>query len=484
VKKFLAVTLLSAASLLAQTPQPQPPPVDPKKAVTPETIISPQQADELFRSMDEVLRFVAKDSGLPIKSPVKRELASRDQVSKYIEEKLNEDEDQKRMERSEIVLKKFGLLPRDFVLREFMIKLLREQVAGFYDSKRKTMYLLNWLPLEAQKPVMSHELTHALQDQTIDIENWMKSSRKKSEAAIGKDNAEVEYDEEVSARSALLEGQGMAVMIDYYLKDTQHSLADSPQIAEAIKGSMSAPDSGSSLLAHAPMLIQEALVFPYRDGLGFVQEVLLSQGKQAAFSGALQRPPRDTHEVLSPKSYLAKQSIPSMQLPDVLKIMGKGWKKYDVGSMGQFDVALILKQFADSRAARELSPAWQGGAYYALIKAEAKNPTTADIALVYVSRWQTEQAASRFAELYSDSFKKRYKDVALKSEQQGLWTSDEGPMRVERFGNELLILESIDQDAAGKLRKAFQSSDTQKVAVSDGDLSMRAVAPVFAYIWH
>ena len=38
----------------------------------------------------------------------------------------------------------------------------------------KTINLLNWVSLDLQKPVMAHELTHALQDQSFDLEKMMK----------------------------------------------------------------------------------------------------------------------------------------------------------------------------------------------------------------------------------------------------------------------------------------------------------------------
>ncbi len=44
-----------------------------------------------------------------------------------------------------------------------------QHLAGYYDLRDKTMYLLNWVPLELQRPVMAHELTHALQDQNYDL---------------------------------------------------------------------------------------------------------------------------------------------------------------------------------------------------------------------------------------------------------------------------------------------------------------------------
>ena len=131
-----------------------------------------EQAKELFRSVDEILSFASNDTKLPIEHSVKRKLISRDEVNHYLREKFDEDEGAKRMERSEIVLKKFGLLDRDFHLRPFLLSLLTEQIAGFYDNKTKTVNLLDWIEPDEQKPVLAHELTHALQDQKVGLTKW------------------------------------------------------------------------------------------------------------------------------------------------------------------------------------------------------------------------------------------------------------------------------------------------------------------------
>ena len=125
---------------------------------------------------------------LPIEHTVKRKLISRDQVNRYLKEKFDEDEGAKRMERSEIVLKKFGLLDRDFHLRPFLLSLLTEQVAGFYDNKTKTVNLLDWIEPDEQKPVLAHELTHALQDQKIDLTKWSDVSLAKTSYNVQEDN--------------------------------------------------------------------------------------------------------------------------------------------------------------------------------------------------------------------------------------------------------------------------------------------------------
>ncbi|MCU1284832.1 MAG: hypothetical protein JWO13_1182 [Acidobacteriales bacterium] len=458
-------------------------------AKQPETKISPQEAEELFKSVDELMQFASKDTGLPIKSSVKRELATREQVQKYVEERLAEDEDQKRFERTELVLKKFGLLPQKFELRPFMLTLLREQIAGFYDAKRKTVHLLDWIPLDTQRPVMAHELTHALQDQTIDLEKWMNDARDAAKKSADRDNAEIELDELVTARTALVEGQGMAVLVDYILAPSGRTLQDSPQIVEALKQGMESGE-GSTVLNSAPLLLRESLTFPYKEGLTFVQALLNAGGKERAYAAALADPPRDTHEILTPKDYLDKKSMPKMLMPDVKRVLGKNYEHYDVGSVGQFDVAIMLREFADIKTSRELSPEWRGGMYYSgFIKSGKKTAptTTEDLALLYVSRWSSPAAAQRFADVYALSVPKRYANAAPKTCTLGpkcsTWnTVEKSVINVETVNHMVIITESFDEKTAAKLRRLVLASDANHVGaeVKTGNLGMRVAAPIFA----
>src|SRR5712671_5114485 len=137
--------------------------------------ISPRQAEELFQSVEEILKFVSEDSELPIQHKIKRKLVDRDTVERDLTERLKNDEDSQRMEHAELVLKKFGFLPRDFHLRQFFISMMREQVAGYYNVKDQTVYLLDWIEPAAQRAILAHELTHALQDQNFHLEKWDKA---------------------------------------------------------------------------------------------------------------------------------------------------------------------------------------------------------------------------------------------------------------------------------------------------------------------
>src|ERR1700735_1450876 len=165
---FAGLLLLSASWTSAQAPTPpsqkdaapnssrQDQKAPSADANAPEQKISPKEAEELFHDVDQILQFASKDTGLPIKKEVKRRLTSRDEVVAYLEKTMSEDKDAQRLRRSELVLKKFGLLPRDFDLQTFLVALLREQVAGYYDMKTKTVNLLAWVDIEQQPPVMAH----------------------------------------------------------------------------------------------------------------------------------------------------------------------------------------------------------------------------------------------------------------------------------------------------------------------------------------
>ncbi len=155
---MVALLAVSCAMGAGQTPTPnagQTPTPNAEQTPTQTESQAPMtqdQAKELFRSVDEILSFASSDTKLPIEHKVKRKLISRDEVTRYLKSKFDEDEGARRLERSEIVLKKFGLLDRDFHLRPFLLSLLTEQIAGFYDNKTKTVNLLDWIKPEEQKP--------------------------------------------------------------------------------------------------------------------------------------------------------------------------------------------------------------------------------------------------------------------------------------------------------------------------------------------
>src|SRR5438270_11026074 len=204
----------------------------------PETKITPEQAEQLFHDVDTILAFASNDTSLPKKHDVKRRLASREEVVSYLKKNMAEDKDVQRLRRTELVLKKFGLLPKDFDLQTFLVSLLEEQVAGYYDAKTKTVNLLDWVLPELQRPVLAHELTHALQDQSFGLDKWLKRGQQDIDAKKNLTPDDFTKDEDSEARQAVVEGQAMVVLLVYMLAPMHRSVVDSPDVVDTLSADM------------------------------------------------------------------------------------------------------------------------------------------------------------------------------------------------------------------------------------------------------
>ena len=415
--------------------------------------------------MDEILKFASKDTLFPIKHEVKRQLVSRDEVESYVSKHTSEDEDAKRLRRSELVLKKFGLLPRDFDLGKFLLLLLKEQVAGYYDPKTRTVNLLDWLGADQQKPVLAHELTHALQDQSFNLEKYMKPAdadlAKKKEITA----QDIENDEVSTTRQAVVEGQAMVVLVDYMLEPMGLSLKDSPQVVQGLKDGMLVGTADAVQFRNAPIYMKEALTFPYRYGIDFIAEVLIKGGKEKAFAELFRNPPRTTRQIMEPQTYLSGERLEPMPVPDLRQVF-KNYDRFDVGAVGEFDVAVLIDQYAGAAISHTLYPHWRGGYYFAVRPkgdpGRAAGPALR-LALVHSGKGgqfcrdlcrgvkQTILACARCP----GSWREPAVETAASDHLTGkrTWLTEDGPVVIDVQGDTVMVTESLDQDTTDKLEQ-------------------------------
>jgi hypothetical protein len=465
IKRITAIALLAAGYVAHAAQATAPVAPQPPAKQTDQTPMTKEQANELFRSVDDILKFVSTDSGLSIDHAVKRKLISRDEITRYLREKFDEDQGAKRMERSEIVLKKFGLLDPDFQLRPFLLSLLTEQIAGFYDNKTKTVNLLDWIQPDEQKPVLAHELTHALQDQKVGLTKWSEVSMNDTSHNVQEDNRHLQVDEADTARSAVAEGQAMAVFVDYTLRPTGKTIADSPGLASRLQDQVS-DTSGSPVMARAPLLLQQSLLFPYSYGLSFEQAILVKAGKQAAFAGVLADPPSSSFQIMHPAAFMAHAPVPVLRLPDIHPLLDPEYTPYDVGVMGELDVRILTELFGGREIATALSPEWNGGVYYAAqrrsaVTAAEKN-STASIALLYYSHWKNSDSARSFMRVYAAQIPRKYSNVAERAKDESgddekVYSTNEGDVLISRTDDSVFIGEGFDLSLARKLRDSIAS---------------------------
>ncbi len=458
--KRIALFLLAAT---LATPAQKPPPKPQPPLTAP---LTKDQAKDLLGSVDEILAFASADTGLPITHPVKRRLVSREEVTRYLKQKFDEDEGARRLQHGEIVLKKFGLLDRDFQLRPFLITLLTEQIAGFYDEKTKTVNLLDYVAPEEQKPVLAHELTHALQDMRVDLLTWSDLTPHADPTNVQQDNLHLQVDESGTTRESVTEGQAMVTFLDYTLKPTGKTLADAPELAERLKSTV-ADTSESPVMARAPLLLQQTLMFPYSEGLSFEAAVLARGGKAAAFAGTLANPPTSTFEIIHPKAYLSHAPVPVLPLPDLRPLL-PDYTFYDLGVMGELDVRILAELFGGREIATALSPEWSGGVYYAAQRKSAtpaEKLTPASLGLLYVSRWKNRDSARSFLDVYAEQLPRKYSGLARRPNDEAdgeqVYTTREGDVLLSTAGSFVYTFEGFPLAQARKLRDAIAAIQTE-----------------------
>ena len=469
-----SLAVRSPGQSAASTPAPA---ATPQSGPTVEKLLTPTQSKQLLASVGQMLEYSSQDTGLAIHSKVKGRITSRDAVEKFLNEKLKNDKDAKRMERSELVMKKFGLLDPGFELRPFLVSLLKEQIAGYYDDKTKVMNLLNWVDIEDQKPVMAHELTHALQDQRVNLKKWQDAAG--DDSLPSKDNAgdkaRVATDEVGSARDAVLEGQAMIPLIDLTLKTLNQSVRTAPQVIPLMTAQMAQTDPATSpVMARAPLMLQESMLFSYSEGLNFEASLLSKKGPEVAFAGTLDHPPSTSAEILHPEQYLDHKKQPLLQIPDVHPLLDADYAPYDVGVVGEFDVKTLADLFVGPEESQQITPAWQGGTYYAAQRRRDMQSPRKDsfdsIALVYYSEWTSKAAAGKFAEIYQKQFPRKYQhlqvvkplpDAPSLADTETVYQADGTYALVSVTGNSVFISEGFTESQARKLQAMFLAGRSQ-----------------------
>ncbi|MDQ2921822.1 MAG: hypothetical protein M3R52_09480, partial [Acidobacteriota bacterium] len=316
-----------------------------------------------------VLKETSEIRELPILRPVKSGAQSRVEIERMLVKNLDEQMTPAEMHAAELALRKFGLAPSDFEYRSFIIKLLTEQVAGYYDSKTREFHLADWLDLEGQKPVMVHELTHALQDQHFHLRRFEKWPHGDSDAEL--------------AAHALIEGDATLAMTIY--------MAQNPLVALAFSRSLGSTAISSVQFNQAPRALRESLIFPYGQGTEWATQ-LYKRGGWSMLSKAFTQLPLSSEQILHPEKYFSYERPVKVVLADLRNLLGPAWKEIDSDVNGEWSYYLILDQFLNSPAeSRRAAAGWAGDRYEIY-----EEPKRGQVLIAHVAAWDTENDAHEF----------------------------------------------------------------------------------------
>lgn len=246
------------------------------------------------------------------------------------------EEDVEDVPADEALLKLLGLLDGEVDLLQLYLDLYGEQVGGFYDGDTGELVV----PAEDsfssyQKSTLVHELTHALTDQRFGFNDAY-------ERLIDEDR----FDEAMGFLP-VIEGDASLTELFYI-----QSLAVDEQ--QALLRELFAADS--AVFDGAPAYLQNSLIFPYREGLAFVQRAFELGGFDEV-NRLYVEPPVSSEQIINPRDY-------QQDFPVAVEVVEAAVTGYDVvfrSTWGQLGFDLMFDQVLGG--VEEAGDGWGGDGY-------------------------------------------------------------------------------------------------------------------------
>ncbi len=309
---------------------------------------------------------IEKAVGVKFKTPPKLEIRSREQVRDFLLQDLRTPEAKRQIAHEETIYKLLGMLPDTLHLADFYVRLLSEQIMGYYDPKTKVLYVVDGAPEEYVGLTILHELVHALQDQYVNLDSL--------EHLKGDDDR-------AAAAGAVIEGQATYESTYIAIGGSGNIAAQLPGGWATMRESIREAQATQPIFTSAPMVIQETLLFPYINGADFVRRFKLHHKNVLPLDSL----PISTAQVMHDSaSFTPTRDVPStIVLPPIPGTI-------DENDFGEFGTRLVIYQHTkDREQAIRASNGWDGDRY-ALVK------TPTGHALVWVTVWDTPGDASEF----------------------------------------------------------------------------------------
>jgi hypothetical protein len=322
---------------------------------------------ELGAMAAELLPDLASRSGMELRAPVRLEERSRAELVAYLEAKLAEELPAEEARDRVDAYALLGLVPEGLDLRGVLLDLYTEQVAGFYEPDSTALFVLDDQPEEALRALLVHELVHAVQDQSADLDAL-------TDETLGSDRA--------TAAQAAIEGHATLVMFEYLTEQMTGApidLGQIPDFAAQLRPALEAMNQQFPALANAPRIVREALLFPYIDGAGYVQRLWQGGERLDPFGPQL---PLSTEQILESDA----------EAPISIELAVTGAMPVHRDVMGRLELGVLLEEVAglSSSAATSVASAWDGDRYVLVEQRDGSR------ALASVVVWESAAARDRY----------------------------------------------------------------------------------------
>ena len=384
------------------------------------------------RAIAELIRAAEDVRGLRFARDVPVLVQNSDAIMAYVDSQI----ETQRLERARVVYAALGLLRPDLDVRSLLLRLMGEQIVGYYDVEQHRLVVRDdvmrafggaddqAVDLTEARVVLVHELVHALQDQHLGLSATMHDER--------------DSDEE-NAFHALVEGDATLAMIAFAfqqqavpLSELTRNPAQVQRLSELVQSS---PLAGTEL-GGAPAIVRVPLLSAYVDGLTFAAN-LHGDGGWGRVNRAHADPPASSEQVLHPERFVRRDAPIRLRLDGAKSALGEGYALLHEDTLGELELSVYFGQTGDERAAQRAAEGWGGDRLYAY------RATDKTVAILWLAVFDDENEAKEATEAAAR-----------------IRTAASEPARathvVERRGRALLILRNVPEAQHAALRARFE----------------------------
>jgi hypothetical protein len=407
------------APLDAAVPAPSAAPTAP--AAPAEEGPTPEEVAEARAKVDAMVSRVAQARGLPVRREVASRVLDREQILARIRAHVDRDIPKDVVDHQGEVLAALELVPPSYDFIEGSYKLIQGRIAGFYEPADRTMYLVDDLGDAEAEQTLAHELVHALQDQSYDLDPLLKYAPGDSDR--------------ITAVHALIEGDATSAMLDVVAGSAFN-------ISEAtFRRLLSASTTLSMEGLTTPHILQASLTAPYADGFSFVQQ-RRQKGGWPAVDAAFRALPTTTEQLLHADKYEAREPAIPVAVPSI-EPLGSGFHAVLDDVMGEQGLRLMLEEWTTRARAVQAAAGW-GGDRLVVARRDAQDQTGRhEIAIGWRLVFDTDKDALEFG----DALKGRFGEACRERPQLG-------PLTWKRKGREVAI-------AVGPFERALSPRGTK-----------------------
>ena len=329
--------------------------------------------EEVLAAISEIEAQVIAIRGLDAAAIGPPDLITRAELGDELQRLFAEQYPPDERERDNRTLRAFGLLGPEEDVAELQLRLLGDQVLGFYDTVEDRMVVVTDAGLDAAaKLTYAHEYTHALQDAAFSPEHF---------TAEGLDD-----DDRQLAMTSLTEGDATVAMLAWaFAHLTQEELLE-------IGTGTELPDTTG-----IPSWMVNQLQFPYSAGQvwigGLAGDPLAPDFTEV--DAVYDDPPETTEQVMHADKWDPREPPVPLDAPDLAAILGDDWEVIHESPVGEASIGYFLEHFGiDRRVAAAAAVGWGGDR-----AAVAYGPDDA-FALGWRLAWDSAADAAEFTDAY------------------------------------------------------------------------------------